>query len=270
MFCRSCGQELAPEAELCTSCGVRPPRGNLFCSNCGNSVVVNSDTCVNCGAIITNDNGKSKVASILLAIFLGFWTWLYTYKRNFWKFWIALGVWILYLIISTVGYYRHTNIPTPVELLMLLAIFGLWIWSIIDASTKNKDWYLFYNYGRVPIATISKESTSKKRNGWLTTWLILLLVGSILGIFLSISNGSNQVRTISILQAILGLTCTAALFNWRKWGFWGWCVLAVIMFFINIFINHSGIIALGGLVSPLITYGILHIGKENKGWPQLF
>ena len=35
---------------------------------------------------------KDKTAAILLAVFLGFWAWLYTYKRDAWKFWLCLGL----------------------------------------------------------------------------------------------------------------------------------------------------------------------------------
>ena len=35
---------------------------------------------------------KSKTAAIVIAVFLGYWSWLYTYKKNKRKFWIGLGV----------------------------------------------------------------------------------------------------------------------------------------------------------------------------------
>lgn len=69
---------------------------------------------------------KSKTAAILLAVFLAWWTWLYTYKRDATKFWIALVVTIL-----TIG-------------------FGgivFWVWAIIDTCTKTDAWYANYPNG---------------------------------------------------------------------------------------------------------------------------
>ena len=41
---------------------------------------------------------------------------------------------------------------------------------------------------------------------------------------------------------------------------------------INILINISlglGVLSFAGLVGIAILYGVLHIGKDNKGWSQL-
>jgi hypothetical protein len=35
---------------------------------------------------------KSKTVAILLAVFLGPWTWLYTYRRDAWKATLGLGL----------------------------------------------------------------------------------------------------------------------------------------------------------------------------------
>jgi hypothetical protein len=68
---------------------------------------------------------KSKTTSVLLAVFLAFWTWLYTYKTDAWKFWLNLG-----LSIVTVGIW----------------LIVAWIWAIIDVSVRSNDWYdLFPN-----------------------------------------------------------------------------------------------------------------------------
>lgn len=56
IFCRSCGEVIKKEAVICVHCGV-PVGGDLV------------------GA-----SPKEKRVAVLLAVFLGFWTWLYTYK----------------------------------------------------------------------------------------------------------------------------------------------------------------------------------------------
>ena len=62
-YCRSCGRIIKKEAEICPHCGVRQS---------------------------LNHKGKDKVVAVILAIFLAPFNWLYTYKRDAWKFWIGL------------------------------------------------------------------------------------------------------------------------------------------------------------------------------------
>ena len=66
---------------------------------------------------------KDKTVAVLLAVFLGFWTWLYTYQKDSKKFWINLA-----LSIVTIGFW---------------GIVG-WIWAIIDTVTKPESYYLNY------------------------------------------------------------------------------------------------------------------------------
>jgi predicted amidophosphoribosyltransferase len=97
MFCRNCGKEWPGEPEFCMNCGARPLSGTAYCPACAAPTTPLSEICVKCGARLPRQNyayaprsGKSKVASVLLAVFLGFWTWLYTYKKDGWKFWVGL------------------------------------------------------------------------------------------------------------------------------------------------------------------------------------
>lgn len=70
--------------------------------------------------------GLNKLAAILLAVFLGFWAWLYTYERDTAKFWVNLG-----LTIVTLG---------------IWGIVG-WIWAIVDTSSRPDEFYQQYpNY----------------------------------------------------------------------------------------------------------------------------
>ena len=73
----------------------------------------------------------SKGAAVLLAVFLSFWTWLYTYKTDAAKFWIGLVVGLIGGILTVV-------------LVGWIIIFGVWLWAIIDAATKPEQWYQQY------------------------------------------------------------------------------------------------------------------------------
>lgn len=66
---------------------------------------------------------KDKTVAILLAIFLGFWTWLYSYQRDAWKFWVGL-------VLNIVGLF-----------LFALPNIGVWIWAIIDVAVKPQQFY---------------------------------------------------------------------------------------------------------------------------------
>jgi len=92
-----------------------------FCKNCGNAIDAKAEICIKCGARVKES--KSKTVAILLAIFLSFWTWVYTYKKDCSKFWIGL-------LISVTLFWLFF-IPNAI----------VWIWAIIDTCTKDDNWY---------------------------------------------------------------------------------------------------------------------------------
>ena len=104
----------------------------IFCPSCGKIIKKQAVICVHCGVPVRRGATpgsplpKDKTVAILLAVFLGFWTWLYTYQINAWKFWLNLG-----LTIITLG------------------IWGIvaWVWAIIDVATAPDDFYLNYPNG---------------------------------------------------------------------------------------------------------------------------
>jgi hypothetical protein len=69
--------------------------------------------------------------------------------------------------------------------------------------------------------------------------------------------------------ALTNLVCVMALFKWRKWGFWGLCATGVGAFAVNLSFGVSFGTAQAGLLGFAILYGVLQLGTDNKGWPQL-
>ncbi|MCL4479769.1 MAG: hypothetical protein M1381_11880 [Deltaproteobacteria bacterium] len=69
---------------------------------------------------------KEKTVAILLAVFLGFWTWVYTYQKDAGKFWGNL----IFTVIT-------------------FGIWGIvaWIWAIISAVTRPDEFYMNYPNG---------------------------------------------------------------------------------------------------------------------------
>ncbi|MCJ7665839.1 MAG: hypothetical protein MUO59_03795 [Actinobacteria bacterium] len=106
---------------------------------------------------------KSKTVAVVLAIFFGPWSWLYTFKNNALKFWITLGVSVVISIMiffyscslitdsvnyggygadyfsgSFIGFIIFTNIIS----------FGAWVWSIVDNAIKTESFYRDYPAGK--------------------------------------------------------------------------------------------------------------------------
>jgi heme/copper-type cytochrome/quinol oxidase subunit 2 len=75
--------------------------------------------------LLIQDSKKelSKTVAVVLAVFFGLFSWLYTYKDNARKFWINLC-----LTIVTIGYWSVVA----------------WIWAIIDNANKPEKYYKQY------------------------------------------------------------------------------------------------------------------------------
>jgi TM2 domain-containing membrane protein YozV len=71
MFCRNCGKELTGSPEICLGCGAKPMNGTSFCAGCGAETTPLTEICVKCGARVAIISPKSRLATTLLAFFLG-------------------------------------------------------------------------------------------------------------------------------------------------------------------------------------------------------
>jgi len=119
----------------------------------------------------------------------------------------------------------------------------------------------------------------KQRHGCLTAYLIFMIIAnsasSLMYIFGSaaISEALPDMPgwsfPVLIFFGLFNVVCAVALFKFKKWGFWGFCVTAGIVGCVNIMIGIGFGSVLGGLMGVAILYGVLNIGSENKGWPQL-
>src|SRR5436190_21747036 len=74
---------------------------------------------------------------------------------------------------------------------------------------------------------------------------------------------------VLIAVCLFNLVCVIALFRWKKWGFWELVVSAAVALGVNVAIGLGPLAAIGGIVAVFPVYGLLQIGKENKGWSQL-
>lgn len=88
-----------------------------YCSDCGAIMKTKAQICVKCGVAqqeITCDKPKNKTTAVLLAVFFGAFSFLYTWKQDSTKFWVCLalnlilwwtivvpiGVWIYAMVVQ--------------------------------------------------------------------------------------------------------------------------------------------------------------------------
>lgn len=170
-YCSSCGSSRDDHARFCPVCGAKAPdsvsgsvpafkstmskgpaasgytprtseapRYDKFCVGCGSGLIATAVVCPRCGtgAPTKGTSGsyggpqrKDKTIALILAIFTGHFTWLYTYERDQQKFWIGLGIWLMGFLL----------------LFFLVGIFawlGIWIWAIVDVVQRSEEWYANY------------------------------------------------------------------------------------------------------------------------------
>lgn len=133
--------------------------GNKFCSACGNELLSTAVICPKCGSPTslyspsTSQPGKSKTTAVVLAVFLGIWSWLYTYKKNAHKFWITFPI-LAVLFVTLLGFaVLASSYPSDAERAIRLTVatawqflvLGFWLWAILDNATKPQRFYR--NYG---------------------------------------------------------------------------------------------------------------------------
>jgi hypothetical protein len=120
----------------------------------------------------------------------------------------------------------------------------------------------------------------KQRHGCVTTYLVLAIIANSATALLyllgreAIKRSSPQhipdwAFPVLIAVCLFNLVCAVALFRWKKWGFWGLVASAAVALCVNSAIGLGPLAAIGGIIGVLLLYGVLQIGKENKGWSQL-
>jgi len=107
-----------PASKICPACGVPLMATSVVCPRCGTAV----------------SSPRSKGVAVLIAVFLGFWTWLYTYQQDKAKFWWGLVLTIVGFVLSFF-------------LIGFAVLFGVWLWSVIATATKPEEAYRAYPNG---------------------------------------------------------------------------------------------------------------------------
>lgn len=118
----------------------------------------------------------------------------------------------------------------------------------------------------------------KQRHGCLTAWLVLMIITNSLTamtyLFASalIKQGTPNMPAWAV--PVLGVGCAlnvvfaVALFQWKKWAFFGFAATAAVAFVVNVLVGVNFGAALFGLAGVGVLYAVLQIG-DVKGWHQL-
>jgi hypothetical protein len=119
----------------------------------------------------------------------------------------------------------------------------------------------------------------ERRHGCLAVWLIAMMVMSVFGALVyflaegflreAMPGASGPLLTGLGALAVLNIGFAIALWNWKKWGFWGYCATSFSAFIINLLMGTGLGASLWGLMGVAILYSVLQIGGERRGWPQL-
>lgn len=114
----------------------------MFCYSCGSIVKINAYTCPKCGVPLkyiprNRKTTKEKETAIFLSMFTSFLAWAYLYQKSEIKFWVGLVVSLISLTVAKLlydsSYYNWY--------LSLIPFIAIWIFVIIDVSSKNKEYY---------------------------------------------------------------------------------------------------------------------------------
>lgn len=126
-------------------------------------------------------------------------------------------------------------------------------------------------------------TTPQKRHGW----LIIIVISSIGGwVFLSVyladfgeALSASSQSLVPVLFVVVSLNVVyamaepfqgkIALFNWKKWGFWGLLINYIIGFILDLGAGENLGEAVSGMVDLAILYGVLQLGEPKSGWSQL-
>ncbi len=141
VHCWQCGQKHSAMARICVHCGCEPAPTRYMPSPSGGAT----------------GSGKKKGIAVVLALFMSWWTFLYTWKKD--------GAWFLAGLLSTlfvigpgqlIGFLMIVaNVDTPREELVGVgfiimaasgfAAFIIWLLSLITTCRRSPQWYAAQN-----------------------------------------------------------------------------------------------------------------------------
>ena len=135
------------------------------------------------------------------------------------------------------------------------------------------------NLGHPPPVIPSSEQPPMARHGCLTAWLTFMLIvntACLIATPLWAPNMakagfqfSNTSLAVMVICLISSLAFTMALFRWKRWGFWGHCVIAVVALVNNLSMGTGIAESMSGFLGLGLLVLFLNIGDADKAWSRL-
>ncbi len=135
------------------------------------------------------------------------------------------------------------------------------------------------NFGGQPTGPGMYGDGTPPRQGCLTAWLVLIIVANafVIGIYSlgyafihkALPSFSPAIAGVFIVAGIVAIASALALFQWKRWGFYGIIGVTAVSFVLNLVTGVGIGRALGGLVGVAILYAVLNMGGMNSAWRHL-
>ncbi len=175
--------------------------------------------------------------SLLLAVFLGPWTWLYSYTRDWWKFWLAVLIGYTSLYFSLVGFSGLDNLDKTLRLNIFLSLIsGIWLTSISLSAARH----VKFRRIRKPPAVSPQKNTGKN-------------------------------KTTSIMLAVF-FSIFTWLYTYQRdaWKFWAGLLPWILVIVFNIFSLPWNIAVTGVVGSGIWLWSIVDALRKTGPWYQTY
>lgn len=184
-YCRFCGNEVHPAAEICVSCGCRPSTGHQYCGKCGTKTHEDQEVCLECGALLTRRVVQSGQPA-------GFWIRATAYFIDG----IILGAigFVLYLLLLLAAVFIGLTLGDQSEFAVMILVF-LYFLGVIGAQAS---YFIIMNASKhqgtlgkmavgIKVVDLNGNRITAKKSalrylGYLLSWMTLY-VGFILAAF---------------------------------------------------------------------------------------
>ncbi len=105
----------------------------------------------------THATTRKKTLAVTLSVLVGPWTWLYTYSKDNWKFWLSILVGYGFVLINAL-----TGIPYFMAV-WIVGCLTIWVVSIVTAARRNQNWYEALSSVSTPTLLHTRSPESNKR-----------------------------------------------------------------------------------------------------------
>lgn len=143
IFCKYCGKLIKKAAVICPMCGIQLKELKTASPTVNLSQNVTTQVFVSQPYYVVEP--KSKLSAIILAIFFGFWSYLYTYYYDSTKFWLII---IMNIIAIPITLYFALKVSSGafIFLWIFLGVFS-YTWPILNHLIRPASVYKNYpNY----------------------------------------------------------------------------------------------------------------------------